>query len=51
MDLHAGFGFQTGGRFGELRVRRLNDFLMQGRERLRRQRDWTACGERLRREA
>jgi hypothetical protein len=38
MDLHAGLGFQIPGQFGKRRVRRLDYFLAQGRERPGRQR-------------
>jgi hypothetical protein len=51
MDLHAGLGFQIAGQFGEHRVRRLHDFIAQGRERLSRQCGRVAPGVRPRREA
>lgn len=51
MDLHPGFGFQIGGQFRQRRVRRLDYFIAQGRERLSRQRRRVAPGVRPGREA
>jgi hypothetical protein len=51
MDLHPSLGFQIAGQFGERRVRRLDDFIAQGRERLGRQRRGVAPSVRPGREA
>ena len=50
MDLHAGLSFQIASQFGERRVRRLDYFLAQGRERPGRQRGRVAPGVRSGRE-
>jgi hypothetical protein len=49
--LHPGLGFQIAGQFGERRVRRLDYFIAQGRERLGRQHGRVAPGVRPGREA
>ena len=49
--MHPGLGFQIAGQFGERRVRRLDYFIAQGRERLSRQRRGVAPGVRPGREA
>ncbi len=49
--MHPGLGFQIAGQFGERRVRRLDYFIAQGRERLSRQRGRVAPGVRPGREA
>lgn len=51
MDLHPSFGVQIADQFGERRVRRLDYFIAQGRERLSRQRGRVAPGVRSGREA
>ena len=49
--MHPGLGFQIADQFGERRVRRLDYFIAQGRERPGRQRGRVASGVRPGREA
>ena len=51
MNLHVRCSFQIGSEFAERRVRRLDYFVAQGRERLNSQRGRIASGVRTRREA
>jgi hypothetical protein len=51
MDLHPSFGFQIADEFLQRRVRHLDYFIAQGRERLSRQRGRVAPGVRPGREA